>query len=171
MSSKEGKSSSGSSIEVLQGTGNERQGSISSFPREVEQCVLDITSWYERQAERSGDVRNVYGEALSLRGVEERGWKQISSLYAQHELPDALQMLLSKCQGQLYLYEFQLLTVEQLCSKCEKYELARQQWFPVGMDIDETVLMVNLKSGETFSCDLEEPEEVEHLAQSFGRYV
>jgi hypothetical protein len=176
MSSKEGKSSGGSSsssssIEVMQGTGNQRQGSISSFPREVEQCVLDITSWYKTQSERSGDVRNVYGESLGLCGVGESDWKVLDSLYDSQAFPDSLRMLLTKCHGQLYLYEFQLLTIDQVCSKSEKYELRRKNWFPVGQDIDETVLMIDLKSGCVFSCDLEEPEEREELARSFGSYL
>ena len=173
MASKESKSGGGgSSIEVMHGTGNERHGSISGFPKEVEQCVLDIASWYERQTERSGDVRNVYGESLRLRGVEESGFKLLSSIYDRQELPDSLRMLLTKCEGQLYLYEFQLLTVDQICSKSEKYNLAEKGWFPVGMDIDETVLMVNLKKGgETFSCDLEDLEEMDDLSRSFGSYL
>jgi hypothetical protein len=172
MSSKEGKSSGGgSSIEVMRGTGNERQGSISSFPREVEQCVLDITSWYERQAERGGDVRNVYGESLRLQGVTEQGWKQLSIIYDSQDLSDSLRMLLTKCEGLLYLYEFKLLTMDEICSKAGQHELARRKWFPVGMDIDETILMVDLTNGDIFSCDLEEPDEREELARSFGSYL
>ena len=173
MSSKEGKSSGGnsSSIEVMRGTGNERHGSISGFPREVEQCVLDITSWYERQAERSGDVRNAYGESLSLQGVTEQGFKQLSSIYDSHDLSDSLRMLFTKCEGLLYLYEFKLLTVNEICSKAEQHELVRKKWFPVGMDIDETILMIDLTSGDIFSCDLEEPDEKEELARSFGSYL
>ena len=42
----------------------------------------------------------------------------------------------------------------------------------MGMDIDETVLMVNLnKGGETFSCDLEDLEEMDDLSRSFGSYL
>ena len=97
----------------MTGTGNQRHGSISGFPREVEQCVLDIASWYTRAAaKRGGDVRECYGEGgPDLAGVGEAGWKTLAAVYGpKFGYPDSLQMLLGKCDGQLYLYEFQLLT-------------------------------------------------------------
>ena len=173
-SKSEGKSSSSSSsIEVMRGTGNERTGSISEFPREVEQCVLDITSWYERQSERSGDVSNVYGSSLQVQGIGEAGFKRLSNIYvdSSDRLPDSLKMLLTACEGKLYLYEFQLLTCDQICSKAEQYGLVRKQWFPIAVDIDETYLLINLENGETFSCDLEEQEEKDEVSRSFGSYL
>jgi hypothetical protein len=158
----------------MRGTGNERTGSISEFPREVEQCVLDITSWYERQSERSGDVRNVYGASLRVSGVGESGFKRISSTFDRSSvgrLPDALRMLLTACEGKLYLYEFQLLSVDQICVKAEQYDLPRKKWFPIAMDIDETYLLLDLENGETFSCDLEVQEERDEISRSFGSYM
>ena len=171
-------SSSSSRIQVMTGTGNERHGSISGFPREVEQCVLDIASWYTRAAaKRGGDVQECYGEGgPDLSGVGEAGWKTIADVYGpKFGYPESLQMLLGKCDGQLYLYEFQLLSPANIVAKAERFGLQRKAWFPVAQDIDETLLIINLESGAVFSCDapddgneLGPPEE---LARSFGSYL
>ena len=159
-------SSSGSSIHVQVGTGNERTGSISEFPQEVRQCVHDIVSWYERQHDKGGDVRDL---GLSFTSAGDAAVRTLRDAYASElGLPDSLEMLFTKFDA-FYLYEFQLLPVARMLAVAQDKGYVRRGLLPVATDIDDTLLVLDLASGSVLSIDDE--GEREELSRSFGSYL
>eukprot|EP00946_MAST-07B_sp_MAST-7B-sp1_P002914 g2914.t1 len=164
---KSGGGSRESSIRVQVGTGNERNGSISEFPLEVRQCVHDIVSWYERQDAKGGDVRDL---GLRFARVSDAMVDTLREAYSGRgtELPESLQMMFTKFDT-FYLYEFQLMSVERMIAVAREKEFVNKKLLPIAMDIDETLLVIDLASGAVLSIDDE--GEQEELSRSFGSYL
>ena len=162
----EGKSSdSGGGVKPLVGTGNERKGSISSYPQEVQQCCTDILSWMkERGPKELGDVDGCLSEDLQLVAS-----KYTEELGGGKGLPGALSNLLEAKDGGIPLYEYNLLRTKEILRVLEE-ENPPQDMLPIGIDIDGEYLML-AGSGKLHTWDPEEKEVEASIAESFASHL
>ena len=96
----EGKSGGGG-VKVVTGTGNLRQGSITGYEGEIDQCVLDICSWFYAKAPVLALKEDVAGADAATIGSLEGKFG---------ELPVGLRELLQIHDGGILLESFTMLS-------------------------------------------------------------
>ena len=88
-------------MKVVTGTGNLRQGSITGYEGEIDQCVLDICSWFYAKAPVLGLKEDVAGADAATIGSLEGKFG---------ELPVGLRELLQIHDGGILLESFTMLS-------------------------------------------------------------
>lgn len=161
----EGKSSDSGGVKPLVGTGNERKGSISSYPQEVQQCCTDIISWMEERGPKElGDVGGCSSEDLQLIAS-----KYTEDLGGGKGLPGALSNLLEAKDGGIPIYEYNLLSAKEILRVLGE-ESPPQDMLPIGVDIDGEYLLL-AGTGKLHTWDPEEGEVESPIAESFASHL
>lgn len=121
--------------------GNRRRGSASM--EEVDQCILDIKSWFQRQT--------------SIRSFESASSVEIqrTEKMMDFSLPKSLKSILTEVNGGIWLMDKELLSLEKLAdvySKVESSSAWKSSLCPVAGD-ENSLLVLDTRDGAVFEWD------------------
>lgn len=141
-----------------------RRGSITKYPKEIEQVFLDIRCWYDENAK---DL---------MEDIQGASKKRIESFKdAFDEIPMTLIKLLKIFDGGIYFDESKMLSIKEMIATSESSSKLsdswKADWIPFAEDVDENLLLIDSKGKVRIWDPEEEKLEKECLGSSFATFL